>query len=427
MQDGTNISVGANEGPGGQWLGRFMAIWSGQALSLIGSQLVQFALIWYLTIQTGSATVLALAAAAGLLPAIIVTPFAGAYVDRWKRRHVMIAADGLTALSTVVLVVLFASGMVEIWHIVLILLFRSLFAAFHWPASQAATTLLVPEKHLGRVAGMNQSLFGLASILAPPLGAVLLAFLDMQWVLAVDVLTALTAIVPLAIIKIPEPKLRPDKKQMVLQDMRDALRYIKSWQGALSVIGMFMIVNMLATPAFTLMPILVLDHFKGGAIDFATVEAVSGVGMLLGGLALGIWGGTKRKIVTVMGSMALAGVGVALIGFVPSDGFIYVLILSLAVGMMFPILNGAVMAMIQATVPAGMQGRVLALLSSGAMAMSPIGLAIGGPVADSLGIQLWFIIAGTAMTVLGLAAFLMPSVMSIESRAGMVRSEESSS
>ena len=101
-----------------KWFTRFVTIWSGQAASLIGSQLVQFALVWYLTIQTGSATVLAIASVAAMLPQILLSPIAGAYVDRWKRRHVMIAADAFIATSTFVLIVLFALGYVQIWHII---------------------------------------------------------------------------------------------------------------------------------------------------------------------------------------------------------------------------------------------------------------------------------------------------------------------
>ena len=165
-----------------KWFKRFATIWAGQAASLVGSQLVQFALVWYLTIQTGSATILAIASVAAMLPQILLSPIAGAYVDRWKRRHVMIAADAFIATSTFVLIVLFALGYAQIWHIFVIMFVRSCFSAFHWPASQAATAMLVPEEHLTRVAGMNQSLQGIANILAPPIAAVLIAFLPIEQV-----------------------------------------------------------------------------------------------------------------------------------------------------------------------------------------------------------------------------------------------------
>jgi DHA3 family macrolide efflux protein-like MFS transporter len=403
---------------GTRWFARFVTIWTGQAFSLVGSQLVQFALVWYLTIQTGSATVLAVASIAALLPQIALSPLAGAYVDRWKRRHVMIAADALIAVTTSVLIVLFAAGLVQVWHIFAVMFVRSCFSAFHWPASQAATTVLVPEEHLTRVAGMNQSLLGLAGILAPPLGAVLIAFLPMEQVLLVDIVTAGLAILPLLFIRFPEPGAQPGLRQKVTKDMLQAMRFLRGWRGALTLLSMFAVINLLLSPAFSLMPILVIDHFHGGALDYASTEAMAGIGMVVGGIALSVWGGTKRRIITVMGTTALAGVGTALIAFVPSSGFLLVLGLLLFIGLMMPMLNGSIMALMQACVPKAMQGRVFALLGAMAMSATPVGLVIAGPVADVIGILPWFLIAGVPTAVIGVGSFLMPSIMRIENPEG---------
>jgi DHA3 family macrolide efflux protein-like MFS transporter len=397
-----------------RWLKRFITIWTGQASSLIGSQLVQFALVWWLTIQTGSATVLAIASVAAMVPQILLSPIAGAYVDRWKRRHVMIAADAFIALSTFVLIVLFALGYVQIWHVFVVMFVRSCFAAFHWPASQAATTMLVPEEHLTRVAGMNQSLQGIANILAPPMAAVLIAFLPIEQVLMFDILTAFLAIFPLLFIRFPEPVPKTGPKQKVMADLKEALAYLRGWRGALMFMVMFMLINMLVAPAFSLLPILVVGYFHGTAIDYASLEALAGIGMIVGGIALSIWGGTKRKIVTVMSSTIMAGTGIALIAFVPQNGFILVLVLFLFVGLMLPILNGSMMALLQACVPKGMQGRVFALMGSLSFAAVPIGLGFAGPVADLIGIQPWFLIAGIPTVLIGVVAFFMPNIMNIE-------------
>jgi DHA3 family macrolide efflux protein-like MFS transporter len=407
-----------------KWFARFITIWTGQAFSLIGSQLVQFALVWYLTIQTGSATVLAVASIAALLPQIILSPLAGAYVDRWKRRHVMIAADAFIAGTTAVLIVLFALGLVQVWHIFVVLFVRSCFSAFHWPASQAATTVLVPERHLTRVAGMNQSLLGVASILAPPLGAVLIAFLPMEQVLLVDIVTAGAAILPLLFIKFPEPAAVAGPRQKITNDMMQAMRFLRGWRGALTLLAFFAIINLLLSPAFSLMPILVIDHFHGGAIDYASTEAMAGIGMVVGGIALSVWGGTKKRIITTMATTALAGVGTALIAFVPSNGFLLVLGLLLFIGLMMPMLNGSIMALMQACVPKAMQGRVFALIGAVAMSATPVGLAIAGPVADVIGILPWFLIAGVPTAVIGVASFFMPSIVNIESPAGRPTFEE---
>ena len=409
-----------------KWFKRFITIWAGQSSSLIGSQLVQFALVWYLTLQTGSATVLALASVAAIVPQIILTPIAGTYVDRWKRRHVMIAADGFIAICTFVLIVLFALGYVQLWHIFVVLFARSCFTAFHWPASQAATAMLVPKEHLTRVAGMNQTMQGFSNILAPGLAAVLINFLPIEQVLAFDILTALLAILPLLVIKFPEPVPKAGPRQKVIADMKEAFHYLQGWRGALTMMCMFMMINMLITPAFNLMPILVFNYFHGGPLDYASLEAAAGIGMIVGGLALTVWGGTKKKIVTVMSCAILAGTGITMLALVPVNGFLLVIGLLLFLGVMMPILNGSLISMLQTCIPKGMQGRVLALMGSISVAAAPVGMAFAGPIADAAGIQVWFLIAGIPTALIGLTAFFLPSVMRIEDPASQPEYAETS-
>lgn len=160
-QENLNPSTTQPEKQG--WKVKFFAIWAGQLFSLLGSSLVQFALVWYLTRTTGSAAVLAGATVAAILPEIILGPFVGALVDRWNRRMIMILADAMIALCTAVLVLLFYLNLVEVWQIYVLVFMRSLGSAFHWPAMQASTSLLVPEQHLARVAGLTRRSAGSSS------------------------------------------------------------------------------------------------------------------------------------------------------------------------------------------------------------------------------------------------------------------------
>src|SRR5215203_5475339 len=162
------------------WAARFFTVWTGQAFSLFGSALVQFALIWWLTQKSGSATVLAIATLVGMLPQIVLGPFAGALVDRWNRRVIMIVADAAIAISTLWLVYLFSTDVVQIWHVYAVMAFRSLGGAFHFPAMSASTPLMVPEEHLTRVNGLNQTLQGINGLIAPPVGALLIGALPTQ-------------------------------------------------------------------------------------------------------------------------------------------------------------------------------------------------------------------------------------------------------
>jgi DHA3 family macrolide efflux protein-like MFS transporter len=397
----------------------FFTIWTGQAISLFGSGLVQFALVWWLTDTTGSATVLAAATIVALLPQIFLGPFAGALVDRWNRRLVLIVADTTIALATLLLAVLFALDIVVVWHIYALMFIRALGGAFHWPAMQASTTLMVPEKHLSRIAGLNQVLFGLTNIISPPLGALLLAVLPMQGILAIDVTTALFAVLPLFFVAIPQPprdETSDVTRSSVLIDFRAGLRFVLGWRGGLLLLVMATVINMLANPPMSLLPLMVAGHFERGAPALAGLQAAFGIGMVLGGVVLGVWGGFKRRIITALLALVLMGVGITAVGLTPPNGFALAVAAFSLFGIMNPIVNGSLMAVMQATVPPEMQGRVFTLVMSGSAAASPIGLAVAGPVADAVGVQTWFVIAGTATVIMAVGAFFVPDIVYIEGR-----------
>ncbi len=398
-----------------RWARRFFRLWTGQAFSLIGSALVQWALMFWLAVTTGSPIVLAIAGVMGLLPQVLLAPVAGVYVDRLNRKRVMLFADLLTAASTAILMVLFAMGYSDLWFVFVVMFFRSSMQAFHWPAMQASTTLMVPEQSLARINGLNQMILGLSSILGPALGAVLYVALPMYLVLAVDVLTAAVAIVVLLATKIPEiRKVSARAKISILGDLAESFRYLRSWKGALIIISMFSVVNFLITPAITFFNLLTLYHFGQGPYEAALIDAIAGIGMIVGGIALGIWGGTKRKIVTGMGAMAIAGGGVLFIGILPPGGFLLAVAATLLVGIAIAIVNGIVMTILQRGVRADIQGRVFALVGSIAGAMSPLGLAVSGPIAAAFGVQAWFIAGGLFMAVAGVAALFVPVIMRVE-------------
>ena len=400
----------------------FFTIWTGQVFSLLGSELVQFALVWWLTTTTGSATVLALATMMAVLPRVFVSPLAGALIDRWDRRSIMMAADGLSALVVVALGALFVLDAVQIWHIYTLMFIRSACAAFHWPAMQASTSLMVPKKHLSRVAGLNQALQGLGMIAAPPLGALLLELLPMQGILAVDVTTAILAVAPLVFIRVPQPKRSSETGEAsgasMVADLGEGFRFLRQWPAMLAIVGIAMVVNLLIYPALSLQPLLVTKHFGGNALQLAWMQSAFGVGMVAGGITLGIWGGFKRRAVTGLLALALNGVGLAVVGLTPEGAFPLAVGASLFAWFMAPFANGAIFALLQAVVPADMQGRVFTLVQSGSGAMIPLGLVVAGPVADALGVQAWFLIAGLVMALIGAVGLSIPALVRLEDRVG---------
>ena len=414
------------------WAPRFFTIWGGQAFSLFGSALVQFALVWYLTRETGSATVLATATLVSLLPNIFLGPFIGALVDRWNRRLIMIVADSSIAAATLGLVWLFAIGRVEVWHIYAIMMIRSLGGAFHHPAMTSSTSLMVPKKHLARISGANQTLQGLINIFAPPLGALLIEAISTHNVLLIDVATAALAVLPLLFISIPQPVRQPQpngqtKKSSYWQDLGAGFTYVRKWHGLMGLIILAMALNFMLSPASALLPLVITKVFEKGALELGWVESLFGAGVIIGGITLSVWGGFKRRIITSLVGILGIGIGILLIGIVPTDLFSLVLVAMFLVGFAQVFANGPLGAIMQSTVAPEMQGRVFSLLGAGATAMMPLSLLISGPVSDYFGIRVWFIFGGVATILMTIAASFIPVIMNIESNHGQARQEEPSS
>ena len=398
------------------WRFRFFTVWTGQAFSLLGSSLVQFALVWWLTETTGSATVLATATMLSLLPGVLIGPFAGALIDRWNRRVVMMLADGLIALASAWLAYMFYVGTVQTWHVYVIMLIRATAGAFHWPAMQASTSLMVPKGQLSRIAGMNQALHGSMNIAAPPLGALLLSLLPTQGILGIDIGTALVAIVPLFLFTIPQPVVDAEKRSEahVLRDLRDGVRYLSRWPGMFHFLGLAAVIELLSVPAYMLAPILVTQYFHGDAFQLGAMNSSYGIGFVVGGLILSAWGGFKRRILTSL--MGIVGVGIAMlvIGMIPPSAFWIAVGAAGMTGAMHALITGPILAIVQAVVAPEMQGRILSLVISMVTAMAPLSMVIAGPTADLVGVRALYWIGGVGCMVIGAASFMMPSITHLE-------------
>ena len=401
-----------------QWMKKFIPIWSAQIFSLLGSGLVQFALVWWLTKETGSTTILAMATFVAVLPNVLIAPFAGALVDRWNRRLVMIIADGSVALVTLGLAILFAMGKIEVWHIFIALFLRETGGVFHWPAMQASTSLMVPEEHLARVAGINTALRGGMNIIAPPLGALLMSLLVFYQVIAIDILTAALAITPLLFIRIPQPASRVEKAaygfKPLMRDTVEGFRFMKAWPGIMILVTTCALLNFILAPSGTFMPLLVTQHFQMGVWELSILESALGIGVVAGGLVLGVWGGFKSKIVTSMCGVIGLGTGVLLTGIAPANAFPLAVVGMSLTGFMNPITNGPMDAILQSKVPPDMQGRVMGLTNSICMAMMPLAMLISAPVVNWLGLRFWYWAGGGVTILAGAVAFFIPQLMDLD-------------
>ncbi len=405
------------ENSNNKWAARYFTLWTGQALSLLGSQLVQFSIIWYLTQTTNSATTLAIASMMGLLPQVLLSPFIGTWVDRGNRRFILIVSDSIIATATIALAILFAFGMVQVWHIYLALFIRAVAGGFHQSAWGASAVLLVPKEQLARVQGFNQALNGGLAIFSAPMGAFLLSILPIQGILAIDFTTALIAVSIVFFAHIPQPESSEKQPSTFWQDFTEGFRYIIAWRGLVILLVLVMVINFFFSAIEPLTPILITNHFKGGVSDLGLWLSLFSLGIILGGLILGVWGGFKRKVVTAQIGLVIMGLATLAIGILPAELFWAGFVINAVFGLMQPIVNGSYGATLQAVIAPEMQGRVFSFIFSAAMLVSPLALIIAGPFADRYGVQPWLQIAGVSCIVMGAAGFFIPEVMGIETKS----------
>ena len=396
------------------WKRTFAIIWTGQFVSLLSSSAVNFAIIIWLSLETGSAEVLAFAAIAAFLPQTIIGPFAGVYIDRWDRKRTMIAADGFIALCTLVMSALFYLGYSELIFIYILLALRSVGSAFHMPAMQASVPLLAPESELLRIGGINQVIQSVSSIAGPALGALAIGLMDIGNVLLLDIVGAIIAIATLLLVHIPNPEKtgeqRPGVKQ-VLRDLRLGIAAVTSdkgisWLFLFSVLATFCIM-----PVAVLFPLLTLQHFNGGKFEMSLIEVVWGIGMLVGGGLLGIFKPTMNKVIIINAMHILLGASLAISGVLPVSGFVFFVALTVLGGIAASIYNASFTTILQEKIDPAMLGRVFSMYFSIALLPAMIGLLSTGFLADTVGISLTFVVLGSVIGIIGIVSFFVPVLM----------------
>ncbi len=396
------------------WKKKFIIIWTGQLFSILSSSIAQFALILWISLETGSAEVLSFATIAALLPQALLGPFAGVFVDRWNRKWTMIGADSFVALCSGIIALLFYLDIIELWHIYILLALRSIGGAFHAPAMKSSIPLLAPESELMRIAGVNQAIQSICSIGGPALGAVLLLSFDMSVVMLLDVAGAFIACSALLFVFIPNPKNENVSAKSILKDMTEGLRVIMKNKG----ISWLMIIEILVTffimPIVALLPLMTLQNFSGTAYQVSLIEVLFGIGMLSGGILLGVWNPKMRKVILIGCSYFLIGITIALCGTLPKNGYIIYAILTIIQGITVPFFSGPFTTLMQTQFDSKYLGRVFALFDSVSSFPSIIGLFATSFIADSLGIANIFLYCGIATVLAAIWMLSIPSIQNLE-------------
>ena len=397
-----------------RWLAVIATIWIGQAVSMITSYAAGYAVVWYITETTGSALMLSAAAICAYLPQGLLSPFGGVIADKHNRKTVMIVADlgvGLVSLGLGVAILL---GQVSFALLMILVIVRSIGQAFHGPAMMAAMPLLVPERHLLRINTLDQLLMSVASIGAPAFGIFLYTTLGFHTVMFLDFFGALAAMAGLALAKIPTVIDKTAEDQHVLANLRDGWRALSTSRG-LVILIVGVTVGMVAfAPLGAIFPLMTFDHFGGDGYAASLIEAAFGAGMVVGSVVLMAWGGGKRLAGLIAVAAAIVGATTMACGFLSPDMFWAFAALCAAMAMACAWFTGPLLTLIQRNVPEEKPGRARGLAMAGMGLASPVGIALGGMLAESIGVAPFFVVDGAICLVLGLVVYLPKSVRALD-------------
>ena len=393
------------------WKKVFAIIWIGQFFSILTSSIVNFAIILWLSFETKSAEVLAFAAIAAMLPQSVLGLFAGIFVDRWKRKRVMIMADSFIAFCTLILAVLFYLDVAKLGHVYILLALRSVGSAFHMPAMQASVPLLAPKSELIRIAGINQIIQSACNIAGPALAALFISFMEMTNILLLDVIGAALACTSLLFVKIPDPENEErSQKVQLLKEAKEAYTEVRaqnglSWLFVLSILATFFIM-----PVGVLFPLMTLNHYSGNAYQISLVEAAWGIGALLGGAFLGIKKFKLNEISLINWMYILLGITFLLSGVLPVSGYPLFVGLTAIGGISGSLYMASFTTVLQTRINPVVMGRVFSFYMSVSLLPSMIGLLSTGFLADNIGIGNTFIIGGVLVGMIGVISFFVPSI-----------------
>jgi DHA3 family macrolide efflux protein-like MFS transporter len=364
----------------------FSIVWVGQIISLLGTSMTGFAMTIWAYEKTNAATALAMVGFFFVAPMLIASPFAGALVDRSNRKMMMMLSDIASGIATIVILILYSSGHLEIWHLFITSAFQGVFQSFQWPAYSAAISTMIPKEHYGRANGMLSLADTASNIFAPILAGALLGIIGFSGIMMIDIATFLFAIGALLVVHIPQPKITAEGRQAqgsILKEAGFGFGYILKRPSLLALQLLFMTGNFLLGIPMAVQAAMILANTGSSEKALAYVNSAGAIGGVVGGLVMSAWGGPKRLVHGVlMGWFVSSILGAVLMGFARS---IPVWAIAGFLGMFFvPIINGSNQAIWQAKVPPDLQGKVFSIRRLIAWFISPLAMLLAGPIADQV-------------------------------------------
>jgi DHA3 family macrolide efflux protein-like MFS transporter len=395
---------------------------TGQTVSLFGSMVVQYAVMWWVTFETRSGLAVALYAVAAFLPQGVVSIFGGVVADRMNRRVLVMVADGSIALATLVLAVLMMNGVTELWVILLAVGVRSVGAGFQSPAVQAMIPQIVPPGQLMRVNGFFQTIQSAMALLAPAAAGAVFGIFGIVPVFFIDVVTAVIGIGFLAFVSVPTLASLADKTSSYREDLAEGFRFIVNNRVVRWLLGVFAIVFLLSVAPSFITPLMVARSFGSEVWMVTVLEVAFSVGMIIGGVLMG----TVLAKRSAMGLILFASFGFAAftiaLGLSPNLWVFYVFMF--AFGLLVPLFSAPFMTIIQETVTPEMHGRVFSYVGIVMALATPLGMVVFGPLADVISVQVLLVIAGAVMIAVMSVEVVLPSGRAALAATRSVASEQ---
>jgi DHA3 family macrolide efflux protein-like MFS transporter len=390
------------------WKKKVAVFLVGQTITTFGSLLVQYALLWHLTLTTKSGVVLALAAVFGFLPQAVVSIFAGVWADRVNRKVMIILSDSTIALATLVLAFFMLSGVDDLWLIFLVMAVRSVGAGIQMPAISALIPQIVPTDKLMRVNGINSSVQSSLLIIGPVAAAGIYSTMSLAAILFVDVVTAAIGLSLLATIAVPTlSRAASDDKPSYFTDLREGLKYIFSHDLVRWVMVIYSIVFLLVVAPSNLSPLMLVRTFGDDVWLLTILELSFGIGMVAGGALMAIFGSKADRLGMMVGTSILFGVLAVVMGFTTNLILFYTLFF--LIGLAVPAFSTSSMTLLQETVEPERQGRVFGFVGIVMAVAMPIGMAVLGPLADIVSVEILLIATGAITVLIAVVAVLLPA------------------
>ncbi|OGC82429.1 MAG: hypothetical protein A2W07_03995 [candidate division Zixibacteria bacterium RBG_16_43_9] len=387
----------------------FFSIWIGQTISVVGDFLYIIALMWWVLEKTGSTAAMATVAICSSLPAIILGPFAGTYVDRVDKRRLLILMDLGRGVLIAVPGVLYFLNQLQVWHIFVIAAFLSSMSTFFNPALASFLPVIVNKEQLVRANSISQMSSNLSGIIGPALGGALVALFGAGTVMILDALSFFVSVIAIFLVRVKVEQVFPsEERKRFLQELMDGLNFIRKESGILGLVVLFSVLNFFVAPVGVLIPLMVKKILKMGAEGFGVLGSSISVGMVLGSLFLGMIGGVRRKGTFIMIGIVVAGSFLALFGV--SESFWTSIFLLGGCGFGFSFANILVPVVFQSKIPHEKQGRVFGTLGTISGGLRPISLALVGVMGGLLHIQMIVFLSGVLVALGGLTGFLIPGI-----------------